>query len=417
MKELITEYIKNNIQDLFEELEKQSSLEKLVKKKLGVLKKSSFIDSFTSSNKSDMAIVVRVEDKETINAARKKVRSVMKAAGLNVEDRLIKKFDSSIETSEVSAKDGSGRVYVVYKYDSGSRGGLALEHIVALFLTGKVTDELRNRLDLPSEASLEEIKSKLKQEFSEELDVAIRGKDMIQQKLGKIIDAEPVGSKNSKADLILTNKTGEKYGLSIKLVTEEGRELRFNYNRNLGYGDEKDDNLVRNPSGKPWWLVCRQLFAKKLGRSYNPNKEDLEAPAWMVKAKKSKKDLYKEAMEETYEKLRNVFVSNLRNKKLSEIVEMVNEASLGSKEERQEYDRLLVLISDVDGIRLEEKGNEIPDIEAIRQNGVNKNNIVYLDGAKIIIDIPGMSPFTIHGLKFHSDVLSSKKDDHKIKTR
>jgi hypothetical protein len=42
---------------------------------------------------------------------------------------------------------------------------------------------------------------------------------------------------------------------------------------------------------------------------------------------------------------------------------------------------------------------------------------VKTDGARIIIDIPGMSPLTIHGLKFHSNMLSSKHDDLKIKTR
>jgi hypothetical protein len=95
---------------------------------------------------------------------------------------------------------------------------------------------------------------------------------------------------------------------------------------------------------------------------------------------------------------------------------MVNEAHLGSAEEREKYNKLLVLISDVDGIRLEEKGNEKPDVAAIR-NGIDKTDIVKTDGARIIIEIPGMEELTIHGLKFHSNMLSSKRDDLKIKTR
>jgi hypothetical protein len=50
-------------------------------------------------------------------------------------------------------------------------------------------------------------------------------------------------------------------------------------------------------------------------------------------------------------------------------------------------------------------------------SGMNKADIVKTDGARIIIDIPGMSPLTIHGLKFHNNMLSSKRDDLKIKTR
>ena len=96
---------------------------------------------------------------------------------------------------------------------------------------------------------------------------------------------------------------------------------------------------------------------------------------------------------------------------------MVNEAHLGDEEERKKYKELLVLISDVDGIRLEEKSNQKPDIQTIRVNGIDKTDIVKTDGAKIIIAIPGMEDLTIHGLKFHSNMLSSKRDDLKIKTR
>jgi hypothetical protein len=137
----------------------------------------------------------------------------------------------------------------------------------------------------------------------------------------------------------------------------------------------------------------------------------------MEKAKEKHSDLYKESMEEVYEKIREVFVQNLRHMKLKDLVSMVNEAHLGSEEERKQYNKLLVLISDADGIRLEEKGNEKPDINAIRDSGIDKTDIVRTDGAKIIIEIPGMEGLTIHGLKFHSNMLSSKRDDLKIKTR
>ncbi len=414
-KKLILELTKNALE---EELEKQEKLMSHVMDSLqDIVNPEEGIISVTTSNKSDMAVVVRCDDKEKITAARKSAKLALKGLGISLRDRLIPKYDPSIEITEVSYDDGSGRVYVVFKYNIGSREGLALEHIMGLLLTGKVTEELKNRLDLPPDASKEQVKSKLKNEYSDILKIAFRGKRMIEEKIGEIDEAESEGSRNSKADLILLNKNGLKYGLSIKLVTEEGREVRFTYNKNIGYGDEEEENLVKNPSGEPWWLVGRQIFAKKLGRSYSADSENLETPAWMEKAKESKPDIYKESMEEVYEQLRQVFVANLRAMKLRELVDMVNEAHLGGKEERQKYEKLLVLSSDVDGINLKESGYEKPDTQKIKLEDIKKDDIVKTDGAKIIIDIPGMSPLTIHGLKFHSNMLSANREDLKIKTR
>jgi len=401
---------------LDEELENQQQLMKDVKQKLDKLDGEELgILSVTPSNKSDMAIVVRSENKEQIEKIRSEINSAIGGNNLKVKNRLIPKYDSSIECTQVSYNDDSGRVYIVYKYDIGSREGLALEHVVAMVLTGKITEELKNRLDLPPEASKEEVKEKLKGDYADVLDVALKGKKLIENRIGKIIETKSLGSKNAKADLILITEDGKKFGLSIKLVTEEGRELRFTYNKNLGYGDEQDDNLVRNPSGKPWWLVGRQILAKKLGKGYNPKEDDFEPPSWMEREKEERSEAYKESMEEVYEKLREVFVNNLRRMKLKELVEMVNEAHLGENEE--DYEELLVLVSDVDGLRLENQEEAKPDIEKIKNSGMTKNDIVKQDGARIIIDIPGMEPLTIHGLKFQNNMLSSSRNDLKIKTR
>jgi len=408
-------YLREQIErELEEELSRQEELMSDVKKAL------SDIDgiSTTTSNKSDLAIVVRVDDKDEIESARKKVKSAIKSSGLKLEDRVINKFDPNTETTVAEYNDGSGRVYIVYKYDIGSREGLALEHVVGFVLTKKITSELKNRLDLPEEASKEEVISKLKGEYADTLDIALKGKKLVEEKIGKIVDAESVGSQNSKADLVLTTENSQKVGLSIKLVTEEGRGVRFTYNKNLGYGDETDDNLVRNPSGKPWWLVGRQIFARKVGsRSYNPGKEEFEAPAWMTNAKEKHPDLYKEAMSEVYEKIRDVLTANLRRMKLKELVAMVNEAHLGVKDEREEYDLFLKLTATSEGVNLEEEAYEKPDIEKIKMDGMNKADIVKQEDSLIIIDIPGMTPLTIHSVKFHSNMLSAKRDDLKIKTR
>lgn len=403
---------------LGEELNRQEQLSDFAYDSLSKLDKDDLdIISVTPSNKSDKAIVVRFNDKDSIDRARTAIRKAVKRSGISVRDRVIPKYDPSIECTEVSYGDGSGRIYIVYKYDIGSREGLALEHVVGLMLTGKVTDELKNRLNLPPEATKEEVKEKLKTDFSHILHIAIQGKNMIVDRIGKVESAESEGSRNSKADLILTNESGDKYGLSVKLVTEEGREIRFTYNKNIGYGDEKEDNLVKNPSGEPWWIVGRKAFADKLNRKYNPDRDNLEPPSWMTKAKEDHPDLYKEAMSETYEKMREIFVNNLRHMKLKELVKMVNEAQLGADDERNGYKELLVLISDVDGVRLEDKKSKVPDISTIKTSGIDKTDIVQTDGARIMIAIPGMDELTIHGLKFHSNMLSSNREDLKIKTR
>lgn len=413
---VISLYKKFNQKLIVENKNKQKTLSK-IKKEINSLNKEDLgIISITPSNKSDAALVVRCKDKENIESVRSSVKSAIDGMGLSASNRVIAKFEPSTESTEIKMNDGSGGVYIVYKYDTGSREGLALEHVMALLLTKKVTPELKNRLDLPPEASKEEVKEKLKTDYSDVLSTAFQGKKLIDEKIGEITDARSEGSRNSKADLILTTANGHTYGLSIKLVTEQGREVRFTYNKNLGYGDDEEDTLVKSPNGRPWWLIGRQNFAKKLGRQFKGNPEDLEPPSWMTKAKESKSDLYKEAMEETYAALREVFVDNLRRMKLKELVDMVNEAHTGGEQE-EEYEKLFVLTSDVDGIRLESKGHEQPDIQKIKMSGVKKTDIVKMDGARIIIDIPGMSPLTIHGLKFHSNMLSSNREDLKIKTR
>jgi hypothetical protein len=414
-KKIFLNYLLEQIKaSLEEEMANQEKLMSDIKKSL------SDVDgiSVTTSNKSDMAIVVRVDDKDQIEKARKKVRSAIKSGGISLEDKLVKKFDPSIECTVAEYSDGSGRVYVVYKYDIGSREGLALEHVVQFLLTRKITDELKNRLDLSPEADKEEVKAKLKGDYRDTLDVALKGKKLIDGKIGQVVNAESVGSTNNKADLILSLADGRKVGLSIKLVTEEGRGVRFTYNKNLGYGDEKDDNLVRNPSGKPWWLVGRQIFASKVGsRKYSAGAEDYEAPAWMVTAKEKHSDIYKEAMSELYAKVRDVLTTNLRRMKLKELVAMVNEAHMGVEEERSEYDEFYVLTSTSEGVKLESKDGGKPDLETIKAKGMNKADIVRQEDSRIIIDIPGLEPLTIHSVKFHSDMLSGDKQSLKIKTR
>jgi hypothetical protein len=62
-------------------------------------------------------------------------------------------------------------------------------------------------------------------------------------------------------------------------------------------------------------------------------------------------------------------------------------------------------------------GNERPNLNIIRAKGLSVPQMVIEDGSRIIIKIPGMEDLTINSLKFHSNMLSSSKEDLKIKTR
>jgi hypothetical protein len=412
----ISRYLLSEIRaSLDEELYNQEKLINYLYQKIGSVKDAGIV-SVTASNKTDLGVVVRFEDKDSLTKGVKKIKTAIKNSDLSLSDDHIPKFYSSADVTTVEYKDGSGKAYIVYKTELGIRDGLALEQIIRFLLSGQIDDQLKNRIDLSPNSSKDDVISKLKNEFLEVFKVALVGKKKIIKSVGKIKKVESVGSQNSKADLVLYSEDGKKIGLSIKLVTEEGRGVRFTYNKNLGYGDEKDDNLVRNPSGEPWWVVGRQIFAKKVGkRKYVPKGEGVECPAWMTKAKEDHPDLYKEAMEEVYAKIREVLIHNLKRLRLKDLVDMVNEAHLGVADERKEYDKFLKLTSTSEGVKLISQEEAKPNINKLKM--MNKNDIIRSEGANIIIDIPGLEPLTIHSVKFHSNMLSDKRDDLKIKTR
>jgi hypothetical protein len=373
------------------------------------------IASVTSSNKTEFGIVVRFEDSEKLKKGVAKIKKALKNKEVSLSNVNMPKFYSAVDVTKIDRKDGTGMVYIIYKADLAIRDGLALEHIIKYLLSGEIDDQLKNRIDLSPSADDSEVMSKLKGDFIDVYKIALISKKKLEKKLGKISKVKSIGSQNSKADLVLYTPDDRSFGLSVKLVTEEGREVRFTYNKNLGYGDDKD-TIIYNPSGKPWWLVGRQIFASKLGkRKYHPKDDDISCPTWMTNAKEDKPDIYKEAMEEVYEKMREVLVHNLRRMKIKELVEMVNEAHLGKNEERNEYDGFFKLTSDVDGVKLTYLKSSKPDIEQLKS--MSKNDIIKTEGAKIIIAIPGMDELTIHGVKFHSNMLSDDRQNLMVKTR
>lgn len=410
-----------------EELLRKLILEQLNEKELdNVMKTVSAVkaDGFSSilpSNKTPNSLAVRFDSEEKIDGGIKKVKSLLRSKGYTLEDERVLKFDSKRDTTTVY-KNGESVARLFYRVEDGSREGLAMEHVLAYALTGRVTDQLKNRIDLLPDASPEQVKSQLNSEkFAPMLADAQKAAIIIQKKIGRVVDAQSTGSTNAKADLVLKTEKGRTVGLSAKFGKDEENEYKMN--KVLGLGDE-DDSLVYNPAGVPWWIIGRKTFlallkknGKVSGKTYDPSPEDLEAPAWMVQAKESNPDIYKLTMETVYERIRQILTKSLQSLSLEELSEFAQEADFGKKEEREGYDMFLKVVSGPEGLRVLIVGQDDIDMNKIQKYDMTPEDMVVKEDSNIYIRIPGLQELKINSVKFKSDMLSPKLGDLKIKTR
>jgi hypothetical protein len=416
-KETINESLLSLISEALDEKEHQKVMKKIMSSG------AKGLISAIPSNKTNNSIAVRFDSEDTIEAGIKKVKSSLRSAGYQLDDKRVLKFDQNRDTTDV-IKNGEvvGRLF--YRVDVKERKGLAYEHILGAVLTSKITDQLKNRIDLGPDASKEDVMSKLNsEEFKPLFDSAKKAAPLIKQKVGKVVRAESVGSTNNKADFVLTTAHGETVGLSAKYAAGD-KDNEYKMNKVLGFGTE-EDSLVYNPKMVPWWVVGRKTFLEKLkknsggfsGREYDPDYEDLDAPAWMKTAKESHPDVYKETMEEVYGQIRNVLTRNLRRMKFKDLVSFVMEADLGKEEERGNYDKFLKVMDGPSGLSVTELDINGGDVGGIDPRKLNPEQVVVQDRSDIIIRVPGFDELKINSVKFKSDMLSSKAGDLKIKTR
>jgi hypothetical protein len=410
-----------------EELLRKLILEQLNEKELdNVMKTVSAVkaDGFSSilpSNKTPNSLAVRFDSEEKIDGGIKKVKSLLRSKGYTLEDERVLKFDSKRDTTTVY-KNGESVARLFYRVEDGSREGLAMEHVLAYALTGKITDQLKNRIDLLPDASPEQVKSQLNSEkFAPMLADAQKAALIIQKKIGRVVDAQSTGSTNAKADLVLKTEKGRTVGLSAKFGKDEENEYKMN--KVLGLGDE-DDSLVYNPAGVPWWIIGRKTFlallkknGKVSGKTYEPSPEDLEVPAWMTQAKESNPDIYKLTMETVYERIRQILTKSLQSLSLEELSEFAQEADFGKKEEREGYDMFLKVVSGPEGLRVLIVGQDDIDMNKIQKYDMTPEDMVVKEDSNIYIRIPGLPELKINSVKFKSDMLSPKLGDLKIKTR
>jgi hypothetical protein len=405
---------------LLEERRNQDKLTKQVTKAINSLKDQLEINSVTPSNRLSNGLIVRFDKEEGI---KQKIDVIVKALskipGVDISNNKVSRYGDKHPVTDISYIDDSGKVRLAYRHKISSRKGFVLEELILYAITNAISDKLKDRLDLPPEAKDSDVINAVKSEdFSELYMIALKAKNLLFSKIGSIVGAETVGSSNTKADIVIKDRHDQQYGVSIKLSFD--REIRFEYNKNLGYGDEKD-NPVSSKSGFPWWFIGRRIFLKNLkaagkylGKEYMPEKSNVSCPAWLKQAKEKNSKIYRDSMSQTYALIRTILTRNLQNKPLEELVEMVNESHVGSKDEVSKYKKFFRLTYDTEGLNLEEVVNQKVDSNML---DVKPADVIRVDGSKIIIDIPGMSPLTINSVKFHSNMLSSNKEDLKIKTR
>jgi hypothetical protein len=379
--------------------------------------------SVTPNKKVDFGFTVRFESPEDLESGKQEIKKLLKSKGYSTEDKSMPKIDPANDVTDVTKSGSDSLTRLVYKYQIGQREGLAVEHIVAYHLTGKVTPELKDRLDLNPDASDSEVKDILRGDLADTSRLSMLAASKIEKEVGDVVAAESVGSTGNKADLVLTVDNGKKYGLSIKYSSGDDQN-KYKVNKNLGYGDEESE-LVYNPKGGvAWWIVGRKLFLEKLkkggafgGKQYNPKSDEFEAPEWMKKAKEDHPDVYRETMSELYERIRAVMMDNLKRKKMSELANFVREANLGNEEERKQYSGFYKLTILGDDVKLYSISSMKPDVGEIKLSGMKGRDAVKSDGSVIIVAVPGMPELEIHSVKFRSNMLSSKHGDLKIKTR
>ena len=176
-----SQYILNEIRSsLREQLANQEKLINYLYKKIGSVKDAGIV-SVTASNKTDLGVVVRFEDKDSLTKGVRKIKTAIKNSDLSLSDDHIPKFYSSADVTTVEYKDGSGKAFIIYKTELGIRDGLALEQVVRFLLSGEIDEQLKNRIDLGPNASKKEVMGKLKNEFLDVYKVALISKKKIMQ--------------------------------------------------------------------------------------------------------------------------------------------------------------------------------------------------------------------------------------------
>jgi hypothetical protein len=316
-------------------------------------------------------------------------------------------------------------VRLIYKYDQKTREGLAFEHILAFVLTGKSTKKLKRQLDISINASDVDVEQRLTNlKWKKLVEKAFIAGDVLEKQFdGPIHKAVPVGGAGTKADLILTTAKNEKIAISVKWSRSRSKNI-FYFNKDLGDGTE-EGSLI--PNDEPWWVTARKNILFLLQKKgivqqdlvYNPSRTDYSPPDWLILAQKDVDGqgnlLYNQGIRSTFSTIRHLLVQSLQNKDLFWLASLVREAHIGLP--RESDTELYKLIVTTNSVNLEKVLPGEPDIAKIEAENLSSKDFVKYSGSTLNINIPGMLPTSIHGIKFRDSLISGTKSKLQIKTR
>lgn len=363
------------------------------------------------------------------------------------------------KSSKEGVSDSIKTIEVGHKFEHKSAWGLAQENILAYVLDPKQIVKLTKRLGQPLNKSAKEVDDLLaSDEWISMRNMAENAKKVIEEKFGtgNIQSAEVVGGKGGKEDVILTLKTPWQSGLGeeswSKIFISSKLALSgknpFIANIDLGNGvkttgtfpvvDKNGNkvNLIPNRDGVPWWQTVRSRLAENLLQKpeYKENKEkivnyissmktssaDTKLPDWFAKAyleEDTNNEDYKSILAKFYAELRDIFNDNLRKLSKEELAQIVRYAYYG-KRTKESPPLFKITMSPTDA-KLEQVTEMVPT-ETEDDGSKGRPPIISTQGrlnGQTVIDIQGMNPMIISGLKFRSTVLSSTRSDLNIKTR
>lgn len=366
-------------------------------------------------------------------------------------------------------------IILIHKFDSKTTKGLTQENILAYVLDRnqdlKEIRKLFGKLGgVTQSKNLDEIKIEIDSllrnpEWEPFYNMALNAKEQIEKKFGKVIQAKNVGGRSKKEDIIITLASPwnghETIHLSSKLALLGNNP--FVANMDLGDGinvtrtfpllenvDRKDVfadtdifllkesedaglplpiNLVPSPYEEPWWIVVRKRLANKYLEILNKEPEKNESlitiikkylmneseikrfapPEWFFDFRNGYESEYNSIIKEFHQEIREIFNKRLVSLSPEQLAKIVRYAYIGNRDSNAPP--LFKITMSPSRTYLEPV--EVGTISDINQ----KEPIIKTKDTQTIIDIKGMTPLIISGVKFRNHVLSSTPGDLKIKTR
>lgn len=350
-----------------------------------------------SIKKSNRSIVVRVDKLDNLEEIYKKLSE---SVG---EEYTFEGKDTGVV--HLRKKNELGKVSIYFRQKLNSKNVVILKNIIAFLLINKSTDTLKDRLNLNQDATDTDIMDTISEKHESIYDIAVFAKKLIKDKIPNISD---VKISNTKADLIIEDEDGNKYGINIKASP---KSVVSGNSMSLGFGNE-EESLIHN--SVPWFEEARKLFISKVKRTSKMKGQPTLRK--LIKAKQENPQIYKQVLNTINATIRKTFLTKLRRLNPSKLASFVNDYRMGNEEERNGYKSFFRLTYDRRGVTLDRIGKGKLDREKIKTTGLTPSKVVKEVEGNIKIDIPNSQPLVIRSIGI-SNFLTDDKELLKVKTK